>query len=399
MNVLHVSTMDNRGAGGACVRTHLNLLSQGVDSNLLVLAKTRNDIPNSSSILDIINHSTSSKIQHRVKKFLHDQKIQKKLKGKPQSLVPFSFPNSIYDITKHPSYKKADIITLHWVANFLDFSSFFPKNHKPVTWRMPDMFPFSGGNHYDLGFPKNSYQDLIEENLQIKSQSLQKKTIYPIPLCNWMKDISEKSSLFKKFSHTLIPNGLDTHTFQPRNKKFSRDLLGLPQNQKIILFVANVVENKRKGFYLLEEALMHLEDNQHIHLAILGHGSNKSLSNRNTTLLGHIQDERLLSIAYSAADLFVIPALEDNLPNTVIESIACGTPVVGFNIGGVPDMVIQGKNGFLCDKIDSVSLGIALKEALETQFDLPWIRSDAVNRFDQAVQANRYIQLYEQLLA
>ena len=390
--------MDNRGAGGACVRTHMNLLRAGVDSHLLVVHKSRPEIPNSRSFYEGMSKSLLSKSINRLKIEQLRKKIQGKLSRKPKSGVPFSFPISAYDITRHPSYQDADIITFHWAANFLDFPSFFAKNDKPITWRMPDMFPFTGGNHYDTGFPRDAYQDLLKENLEIKGRALKNCKIHPIPLCKWMNDLSQESPLFKTYSHTIIPNGLDTEVFQPRNKAFSREVLGLPKNARILLFVSDGIENTRKGYSLLLDALKLLDKEPNLHLAVLGSTHKAGISQDNMTLFGHIHDERLLSIAYSAADLYVIPSIEDNLPNTVIESIACGTPVVGFNIGGVPDMLIHGKNGLLCETISPSELAKTILEASETGFDSTEIRMDAVQRFDQSVQAQKYIGLYEQLM-
>lgn len=395
MNILHVNTFEHGGAARACIRLHQGLLQQNINSKLLFRDQSSNQIKETYAFKSLIK-TRSQRLTFRFRwKFDFAQKSNK-LKNLPSGFEPFQFPTSIYDITRHPQYNWADIINLHWVADFLDYPTFFTKNKKPVIWTLHDQLAFSGGYHYEKGFPFESYRDLIHKNLSIKEKALVKTDLHVIAPCQWMLEKSNKSNVFGAYNHEKIPYGINTNTFKVFDTSFSRDVLGLPKDRKILLFVADNIMNKRKGLNYLLEALPLLQDNSFA-LAVLGSHMPNQQQLPNIHFLGRIQDERLMALAYSAADLFVIPSVEDNLPNTVIESIACGTPVVGFRIGGIPDMILHGKNGLLCDKINSEQLGLTIKAALETSFDKQWIRKDAVKRFDQSIQAKKYIQLYKSI--
>ncbi len=401
MKVLHIATTDAGGAGGATTRTHQHLFNAGVNSKLLTLWRTNREVPESYSYWEFQKSKMSrweSSLQ-KVRLKLHNFNTKRKLKGKTPAYELFSFPTSPFrKVCQHPLYEEADVVTLHWVAGFIDFPSFFRNKDKPIVWRMPDMFPFSGGYHYEAGLSYVEYLSLIQDNLECKKKALAGNDIYPIALCNWMYKKSHNSQLFGAYPHEIIPNGINTEIYKPYDQRYCRQVLGLPQDKKIILFAANTVTNKRKGFSILYEALKKIR-NDHIGLAVIGFNAEKLKDQiANTFPIGLIKDDRLMAIAYSAADLYVIPSIEDNLPNTVIESISCGKPVVGFNIGGIPDMIISAQNGLLCDQINSNALAEAILMALETPFDVEVIRQDAVERFDQSVQAKRYIELYQKIL-
>jgi glycosyltransferase involved in cell wall biosynthesis len=334
------------------------------------------------------------KIQHKhVRRITTD-----KIKDLPQGYELFSFPISPYRVEKHPVVQEADVIVLHWIAGFINYPTFFKAVKKPILWRLPDLFPFSGGNHYERGFPFKAYEKILTKNIEIKKESLKNTDLHLIPLCHWMSDQLEKS-IFSHFPKTIIPNGLDTNIFKPRNRKFSRDFFGLPEDKFILLFVSDSVMNQRKGLSLLQRAFDELK-NPNIHLGLLGsHSESINLPKSRYTSLGKINDERLMSLAYSASDLFVIPSIEDNLPNTVIESISCGTPVIGFHIGGIPDMINPMKNGFLCNEISPTALASTIEKAIDFKFDREQIRKDALNRFDQSIQAEKYIRLLHSVLS
>jgi glycosyltransferase involved in cell wall biosynthesis len=175
--------------------------------------------------------------------------------------------------------------------------------------------------------------------------------------------------------------------------------LDIPKDKKVILFVADLISNHRKGFLYLKKAFEKL-DSEDVVLCAIGNKSGELKSLNNIKELGPIYDERLMSIAYSAADVFVIPSLMDNLPNTVLESLMCGTPVIGFPIGGITDMVQHGINGLLVKEVGVNALHETLNSFLNTidTFDSERIRRDAVRKYDLKVQANSYIHLFESIL-
>jgi glycosyltransferase involved in cell wall biosynthesis len=156
---------------------------------------------------------------------------------------------------------------------------------------------------------------------------------------------------------------LDSEIFAPRDKNYSREVLNIPKDKKVILFVADSIDNNRKGFIFLKRAIEQLSD-PNLVICAIGDKNNGLGVIDNVIELGTIYDERMMSIAYSAADLYVIPSLMDNLPNTVLESLMCGTPVVGFPVGGIHDMIQDGVNGFITEEISVDSLVKTLNKFL-----------------------------------
>ena len=437
MKILLVNTYDFGGAAQACIRLHIGLLNSEITSNLLLQTKSQTFIPNTCQFEKkegLEQVSFWQKVKNKTKNIAHEFKIidiqklkeqQRKIKTEEdifleqrnKSLTMFSFPNTKYDITENPLYKEADIIHLHWVAEFLDYSSFFAKNTKPVVWTLHDESPFEGGEHYTESFlgintqgkPITRTYTEVEKKwhdkiLSQKQQIFDKKTnIHIVSPSNWLSKLSQNSTIFNNFKHYVIPNGLDTQIFNHKNQVFCRQVFNLPLNKKIVLFVADNLTNDRKGYIYLQKAfenLMNLSIDNDILLCAIGSKSNIESSYKNIVEFGFIQDERLMSILYGASDVFVIPSLEDNLPNTVIESLCCGTPVIGFDIGGISDMITDGKNGYLCPEISVDSLQQTINKFLEnvTTFDRHSISKKATEKYALQKQAQNYIELYKSLL-
>jgi glycosyltransferase involved in cell wall biosynthesis len=172
----------------------------------------------------------------------------------------------------------------------------------------------------------------------------------------------------------------------------------LPLDKKIILFAADIVENSRKGFAFLQKALEKIQNENILSCAI---GSKTQLDNHNNIIaLGRIVDERLMAIAYAAADVFVIPSLEDNFPNTMIEALLCGTPVIGFPVGGIIDAIDDEINGYICSEISVNALKETIEKFLENPnfFDRSKIAQNAKEKYALSIQAKKYIDLFQQIL-
>lgn len=402
MKILQISKSCKGGAGKAAIRLHESLLSKKINSTFLCLEHKNDQVEKvfvPPSPQRYIGFKIAQKLGFPI--FRSDWN-KRKLRRYEGNYEIFSFPRTEFNLLKSNLIKEADIIHLHWVANFLDWPSFFSKVNKPIVWTLHDMNPFMGGFHYrgDLERNQNEFKRIELENHLIKEKAIREaNNLTIVPLSNWLKKSSLSSDILGRFPHTIIPNGLNTQKFQSFDKQFSRQVFGLPANKKVILFVAERVSNYRKGFDILINALSSI-DKKELSLAIIGKVKKQEIDKlEGLNFLGFISDERLLTLAYSAADLFVIPSREDNLPNTVMESLACGTPVVGFNIGGIPDMVKPPMNGVLVDELSETALAKGIQQALSMDFDRARIREDAVQRFDQSVQASRYIELYKSLIS
>lgn len=422
MKILIINTYDKGGAANACLRLHEGLLGENMDSKVLLKHKIK-ELPRTFEFKT--RNQLIKKLKLIKKKsitFLRVLGVLKKatassnaqfLNGRPSGLDKFSFPHSNFDITTSPLYHEADIINLHWVANFLDYESFFKKNTKPVVWTLHDMNPFTGGEHYletHLGLDASGFpviRELSEEEQIVSNRNLKLKqnaignvsNITVVSPSQWLCNAAIESVIFKTKNVHCIPYGVNSEIYKPRDKNYSRAVLSIPKDKTIVLFVADSINIHRKGYTYLKKAIGLLKRDD-IFLCTIGKKS-KDIETENRILeLGTINDERLMSIAYSAADVFVIPSIMDNFPNTVVESLMCGTPVIGFPIGGIPDMIKHGFNGLLTKEVNSTSLAKSLELYLDTKnsFNREDIRIDALSKYDLAIQAKKYIDLYQSIL-
>lgn len=420
MKVLIVNTYDVGGAANASLRLHEGLIGEEIDVNVLLKEK-RNKYKNTFQFHT--KKKSLSSLERFKKKIVNlfikdDNEIWKKrfsfIKNRSKSLEWFSFPETNYDITESTLYKESDIINLHWVAGFLDYKSFFEKNTKPVVWTLHDMNPFTGGEHYlekfigidKLGNPipriiNNEEEEIFDHNLKIKLTSLKGvDNLTIVAPSKWLFKEAKESKVFSGKSVIHIPNGLCSKEFIIHDQLKARKHLNIPVDKKVILFVAHSIDNKRKGFDYLHRALDKINKDD-IVLCAIGEDNEILDSLKNVIKLGKINDNNQMSLAFSAADVFVIPSLMDNLPNTVLESLMCGTPVIGFPVGGIPDLVIDGKNGILAKEISVQALQEAMCLFFETSdgFDANKIRKDAISRYDISIQAKKYIRLFKDMVS
>lgn len=327
--------------------------------------------------------------------------------SRPKGLDWCSYPESGIDITESEEYRWADIIHLHWVADFLDWESFFSKNTKPLVWTLHDQNPFLGVQHYAeryLGMDAQGYplpriltleeKEEEEKVLVMKQRALENvgdmRIVSP---SRWLHEEVKASKLLGRFAHHHIPNHFPGEVFKPLDRAFCRRVLNLPQDATIVLFVADNLGVTRKGLPFLYEASSSLR--QQALFCAAGASTGDMMEGLHG--LGHIRDERLMAVAYSAADVFVIPSLEDNLPNTMIESILCGTPVIGFPTGGIMDAIgEQFDNGYICDEISVAALKQALVKFLESPdvFDRGRIASEGAAKYAGDAVISRYLELY-----
>jgi glycosyltransferase involved in cell wall biosynthesis len=331
---------------------------------------------------------------------------------KREGLDYFSKINNRSKNIQNEYLETADVINLHWVAELLDYSSFFSKFKQPIYWTMHDQSPFLFGNHYEENYSvdergnvyvrEKSDLDVIWEN-RLRKEKLEifknVKNLEIIAPSMWMAESAKKSELFKDFNVHQIPYGLETNHFKLLGKNLCKDVFGLPKDKKVILFVSDNIEVNRKGFKVLLKCLEFI-DNEDFAIAVVGKGNfekPKGLSQISIFNLGIIIDERLMAIAYNAADLFVIPSLIDNLPNTAIEAICCGTPVVGFATGGIPDIIQHGFNGYLTDVLNAESLAEQIILGLKnlSEFNHETISTLAREKYNLQKQARAYLDLFE----
>lgn len=442
MKILNVSTFDSGGAGKSCVRQHKALLGQGVDSRLLTLHRTVRGIPEHYLYHEeaqalprmpkatqppalirrvykgVVNQLTNAHERNRLARSRDEerrQQLSETIHRASQQYEYYSTWNAGVDITKLSVFKEADIINLHWVADFLNVPKMFGQlAGKKVVWTLHDMNPFTGGCHYSLGCEKyvtgcthcpqtlqTPLPKITESTYALKDAVYSSASINVVTPSRWLGECSANSFLFRGQPHTVIPNSIDTNVFRPVDRQQARAVLNFPQEDKIILFVSQSLAVRRKGFALLQESLAKIEYSGNLTVCTMGDWKGgDNLGHINHLSLGTVTDELLLSIVYSAADVFVFPSIEDNLPNVILESLSCGTPVVSYSIGGLKDLVIPSFNGILCQEVNSVSLAEGVSQFFknEKMFIRTDIREDAINKFSPLVQANAYINLYKSLV-
>lgn len=410
----------NAGGGAAVAANRLNraLRKNGVDSRLLVQDLSHNE----EGVFGVDNS-----LVHRQKafgRFVLERLFFLPYEREASIRFAFSPANTGMDISKHPLVKEADIIHLHWVnQGFLSLNSLkkLLELGKPVVWTQHDMWAFTGGCHYSGSCEKYSTKCQLCPFLKKPSERdlstrlfAKKKTLYSIAslsvvaCSDWMRTLAEKSTLFKNKLSVAIPNPIDTGVYRPLNKQEVRENLGLDVTKKYILFGAANVADPRKGMHYLMEALSILSDQSSfnkVDLELLVFGKmNEDMASQlpfKAHAFNFVTDPKLLIDLYNAADVFALPSLQDNLPNTVMEALACGTPVVGFNIGGVPEMVAHKEMGYLAQEKSAGSLALGLYETLFVE-DLneysKAAREKVLHHYSEKVVAEQFNKLYQSIL-
>lgn len=397
MKVVHVTTVDVGGAATAAYRLHKGLLKAGIDSKFLVLYNT-------DSHKDVIIFKTPKsdfvgfffrKVKHRILRF----SFKKSLSELNSEIEIFTSPHSIYDIAAHPIIRNSDIIHFHWIANFVDYKNFFKRNHKPLVWTFHDENPIYGGVHYSGDIKK---LPLMLQRLENRFKKTKQKAlastrkIWPICPSPWlMKEVI--SSPYKKIFENVkcIYYGIDTEEFCLINKSLARTELNLPIEKKLILFICTDFSVHRKGFDLFYGLTKMLTDYKHVEFIVAGEIADLP-SLRNSRYIGSVKDQATLIRLYNAVDATLIPSREDNLPNVMIESLTCGTPVLGFKIGGIQNIIDDYVDGLLATEVSVQSLHSLMLKFLEIDtFDRESIRSRAVDRFGNKVQVEKVTKLYQ----
>jgi glycosyltransferase involved in cell wall biosynthesis len=418
MLIAHLSTNDiSGGAARAAYRLHEGLGKQGHQSSMLVVSRTSGD-PHVRPIAR--RTDLTSRITRGLRQYRAAQEFAK-YRRDPAICELFSDDRSEYRRETVRQLPPADVVNLHWVAGFVDYQAFFSAIDRPVVWTLHDMNPFTGGCHYSYGcdaftnrcgvcpqLGSSSPGDLSAAVWKRKTQAfrgLAPSQLSIVAPSRWLAEQAARSSLFNDRPIQVIPYGLDvTDTYAPRKKEPIRDVLGIPHDARVVLFVAETVTGLRKGFSILANALTEAARGvEKLYLVSLG-ASPPALDAPVPLLhLGSVNNDRFVAMVYNASDLFVIPSLHDNLPNTVLEAMACGVPVVGTNVGGIPDMVRDGVNGLTVPPSDPSSLAAAIVRILtDDSMRCSMSRSArqiATNEYSLELQARRYSALYEAVVA
>jgi len=418
LKVVHLNTYDgNGGAGRACMRLNRALLSQNIDSKIIVHYKFGKNPQIGDFNTNLVQKAWTAAtiLLERVwaKRYLKAVK------------TPFSFAWFGRSVIHHPEVKNADIIHLHWVNHgFLDPKHLaeIAKLNKPVVWTFHDSNAFTGGCHVrytcdhferkcgDCPLLKNpSANDYSHRIWKQKNGAYQKLGFDVVAPSTRMLGSVFRSSLMKGRTVAQIPNTLETDIFKPQNKTEAKRKAGLPEDKFILLsgFMPSR-KDMHKGTSYLMESLELLktrlgEKADQVELVVFGNRYNNNLPDFpfKTTFLGKINDDEHLALCYAAADAFLIPSLEDNLPYTVMESLSCGTPVIAFTTGGIPDMVTHEENGYLATYRSSESFADGMEWVINHP-DRKQLNQNArqavMDKFSEPIIAQKHVDLYKQLI-
>ncbi len=413
MKILHISTKDlEGGAARAAYRLHQGLEGINVNSKMLVQTKVSED----SSI--IAPQTLIEKSIAMVGGILDTIPPQFYRQDSQISFSTQWLPDVIYSKINR---LEPDVINLHWINNSHLRIETLGKLGRPIIWTLHDMWPFTGGCHYDQNcgryvescgacplLKSNKDFDLSRWIWQRKSKAWKNVNLTIVTPSNWLAQCASSSSLFKNLRVEVIPYGLDLQRYKPIERQTVRSLLNLPQNKHLVLFGAiKATSDRRKGFHLLNPALQRLCQSgwqNKIELIVVGASQpdNQVDLGFKTHYLGKLSDDISLAQVYAAADIFVAPSLQDNLPNTVVEAIACGTPCAAFKIGGMPEMIEHQQNGYLAQPFESEDLANGIAWILENKERHQQLcaraRAKAEQEFTLELQARRYDSLYSELV-
>ncbi len=415
MNVLHLSAYDIKGgAARAAYRLHQGLKSLGVNSHMLVQEKSTADytvvgpkgelrqaIARSKIMLDKL----PLKLMHRQRpasNFFSLQWLPERSYHRIQTLQP-------------------DIINLHWIGSGFVRPQTMARLKRPLVWTLHDMWAFTGGCHYAGSCERYQHscgicpalnsdadQDVTRWQWLTKSKAWSALNLTIVAPSEWLAQCAKSSSLLRHARIEVIPAGLDLQVYRPIPPVQARKLTQFPMDKKLLLFSAmDATSDPRKGFQYLQRALQQLKAKWHDRLELVVLGASPPAQPVDLGLkvhyLGNLSDDLTLAATYAAVDAMVITSVQDNLPNVVLEAMACGTPCIGFKLGGIPDMIDHQINGYLAKPLDVDDLSHGINWVLDDVERLNRLSHQARAKTEQAFalerQSRRYQRLYQELLA
>ncbi|ACL64003.1 glycosyl transferase group 1 [Anaeromyxobacter dehalogenans 2CP-1] len=414
MRVVHVSTSDSQGgAARAALRLHRGLRDAGVDSSMLVRER-------------FLNEPEIVRLRGRAARLLGSGgAVAERVTGR---LYPHHAPvmfgaSWVPDlVAREVRALRPDVVNVHWVgAGFVTPESIGRLARRgPLVWTLHDTYPFTGGCHYfgdceayaarcgacpALG--SRAALDLSRVGWLRKWRALRRAPLVAVAPSRWMADAARRSSLLRDAHVEVIPNSIDTDVFRPIERSEARRALGLPLDRRMLLFAAaSGANDPKKGFQHLAAAARILAANGGLPLELVVAGTPPAGARPDCGVpvrwLGVIGDDRALAAWNAAVDVAVVPSVQENLANTVLEALAAGTPAVAFRVGGMPDMIEDRVSGALAEPFDPRALADAIRWVVEDRsrhLELSAAaRRRAESEYALAVQARRYRALYEDLL-
>lgn len=418
MRVLIVNTSEQTGGAAVASNRLMQALNQsGVKAKMLVKDKET-------------DHLTVTQLPHQALKRLHflweRWCIFWHLHFSKRHLFHVDIANVGSDITSLPEFQEADIIHLEWInQGMLSLRNIqkILESGKPVVWTMHDMWPATGICHLTLScqnfqtqcgncmyLPNHGSQNDLSHRVWKRKQKVYSSgNIHFVACSNWLAAQAKASGLLQNHVVTTIPNPIDTHLFAPNDKVAAARRLGLPTDKQLVLFASQRITNENKGIQYLIEACnqlvaAHPEMKDSVGLVMLG-GHAEELEGAfslPTYSLGYVNDTKKIVDVYNAVDVFVLPSLSENLPNTIMEAMSCGVPCVGFDVGGIPEMIDHLQNGYVARYKDAASLAEGIEWILDKDTNGAELSRRCIHKVQTAYAqqhvAKRYLEVYQEAM-
>ena len=418
MKVLLINTYESQGGAAIACKRLLKALNKTTSVKAKLLVDVRQKKTVDEEVYELAN--TERKRTFRKYRFILQKVLFMPFEISKKERFSFSTARLGTDISKHPLVQDADILHIHWTNHsFLSHENIrqLILLKKPVVVTMHDMWYFTGGCHYsgectyfmdecgNCKFLRYAHPNDLSHKIWNSKQGIYDDNIIFVACSSWLANVGRTSSLLQERRVINIPNPIDISIFKEQDQLKSRRDFNLPENKVLILYVAAKVDDERKGYKYLSQALKKLYESdtplkEKLEIIVMGNVKDQQeiAFYFPTHFLGGISDQDKIVSCYNAADLFVAPSLEDNLPNTIIESMACGTPVVAFHTGGIPEIIDHKYNGYLAeyknteDLINGITRGISEPELSEK------CMNKITNTFSEKVVSAQFTALYQSLL-
>ena len=409
MKVLIINYSDlNGGAAKASYRLHNALLGEQIDSKLFVVDKISNDNT-------VISNGKKGKFFIKLREKIDEfpQRLYKNRDSTYFSISWLGFDSLVSTINEI----NPDVVHFHWVNKGMLRLENLKKINLPIVFSLHDEWLYTGGCHYSgncfkyenickscMVLNSNKIKDLSYFNFKRKENIFQDLNMSVVGLSNWIAKSAQKSSLLNGVNVVNLPNPIDTEIFRPIDKKYSRKIWNLPYTKKLILFGAvSALNDSRKGFKELNEVLKKIKNKKEYELVVFGGAKLKpqDLHGIRTNYLGNLKDETDLVKLYNAADILVVPSLQENLSNVIMEGLSCGLPVLAFDIGGNSDLIDHKQNGYLAKSKDSDDMFNGLEWILKvSNFATLKLkaREKVLYKFKNEIVAKQYIKLYQSVI-
>lgn len=401
MKVALIGTTNTGGAGRAAYRLNKGLNDIGIDSSFFVKNKGKTKEKNINLLKNIDIDNNLNDFFSEIFKDLYEG----------NTMMSCMYPSIGFSYLE--IFRSFDVINFHWIANYISLESMQRLAYmgKKLVWTLHDQNPMTGGCHYDHGCTEYFYNcdncpQMKKNPYNITQAALLTKIKYMPPNMvivspsKWLADCAKKSQVFRNHRVEVIQNSVEIDIFNAISKREAKSKLGIDSSVKVILFGAENHAEKRKGFKQLLNIMSILNkkvSGENILILTFGDKNEdiEKLGFKHKSL-GYIKEDLQLAIAYSAADVVAFSSLEDNLPNIILEALSCDTPLIAYDLGGMPDVIINGKTGYCVKKNDNEDFAERIYQVLFTKQQF-CCRKYAEQNFQLKHQANFYKLLYEDI--